>query len=77
MGQVVAPVPGVEVVLAASDLRRGRVSSVQELLDDLVDVQDPPHQAVHLLVQALKPTPQGPVGDRLVSSSRVYKGSST
>ena len=43
MGQAAAPVPGVEVVLAASDLSRGRVSSVQELLDDLVDVQDPPH----------------------------------
>ena len=68
MGQVAAPLPGVEVVLAASDLRRGRVSSVQELLDDLVDVQDPPHQAVHLLVQALKPTPPGHMGDRWVSS---------
>jgi len=48
-------VPGVEVVLTASDLRRRWMTSIQELLNYLINVQDPPHQAVHLLVQALKP----------------------
>lgn len=48
--------PAVEVVLTASDLCRAGVTTVQELLHYLVHVQDPSHQAVHLLVQALKPT---------------------
>lgn len=44
------------MVLTASDLGGGWVISIQELLDYLVNVQDPSHQAVHLLVQRLKPT---------------------
>lgn len=32
------------------------MTSIQKLLNNLVDIQDPAHQAVHLLVQALKPT---------------------
>lgn len=43
-------VPGVEVVLTTSDLCRGRMTPIQELLDYLVNVQDPSHEAVHLLV---------------------------
>lgn len=48
-------VPGVEVVLTASDLCRRWMTSIQELLNYQVNIQDPPHQAVHLLVQAFKP----------------------
>ena len=55
-------VPGVKVVLTSSDLCGGRMTSIQELLNDLVNVQNPSHQAVHLLVQAFKPTTYGIVG---------------
>lgn len=48
-------VPAVQVVLAAPYLRGTRVASIQQLLYDLIDVQDPTHEAVHLLVQTLKP----------------------
>lgn len=44
------------MVLTTSDLCRGWMASIQELLDYLVNVQDPSHQTVHLLVQGLKPT---------------------
>lgn len=54
-------VPGVEVVLTASDLCRRWVSTIQELLNYLVHVEDSSHQAVHLLVQTLKPTTGGMV----------------
>lgn len=55
-------VPGVEVILTTSDLCRRWMASIQELLNYLVHIQDPSHQAVHLLVQALKPTTRGIVG---------------
>ncbi len=51
------------MVLTTSDLRRRWMTSIQELLNYLVNIQDPSHQAVHLLVQALKPTAKGIVGD--------------
>lgn len=47
-------VPRVEVVLTTSDLCRRWMTSIQELLNYLINIQDPSHQAVHLLVQALK-----------------------
>lgn len=56
-------VPGVEVVLTTSDLCRGWMTSIKELLNYLINVQDSSHQAVHLLVQALKPTTKGIVGN--------------
>lgn len=56
--------PGVEVILTTSDLCRRWMTSIQELLNYLVNVQDPSHQAVHLLVQTLKPTTKDIVGMR-------------
>lgn len=49
------------MVLTASDLCRRWVSAIQELLNYLVHIQDSSHQAVHLLVQTLKPTTGGMV----------------
>lgn len=38
------------------------MTSIQELLNYLVNVQNPSHQAVHFLVKALEPTRKGIVG---------------
>lgn len=43
------------MILTTSNLRRRRMTSIQELLYYLINIQDPSHQAVHLLVQAFKP----------------------
>ena len=55
LGPLPTPVPAVEVVLAGADLLRAGMAALHQLLHHLVDVQDPSHDAVHLLVQALKP----------------------
>jgi len=55
LGPLPTAIPAVEVVLAGADLLRAGVAPIHQLLHHLVDVQDPSHDAVHLLVQALKP----------------------
>lgn len=50
--------PAVQVILTPSDLSGTGMVTVQELLNNKIHIQDPSHQAVHLLVQALKPNRQ-------------------
>lgn len=51
--------PAVEVILAGSDFRGTRVAPINQLLNNLVDIQNATHQAVHLLVEAFKPVWEG------------------
>lgn len=43
------------MVLTASNFCRRWMTSIQELLNYLINIQDPSHEAVHFLVQTLKP----------------------
>lgn len=47
--------PAVEMVLAGLDFRGTRVAPINQLLNNLVNIQNTTHQAVHLLVEVFKP----------------------